>query len=575
MFKGLRNFVRVLAFLAILLLLAADLPAGLAAGPNARLLWNTFLGPTGPANPSITVRDVAVDPAGNIYIVGDTHCVWDLPGTCLTSDYLGFVAKLNNSGVRQWITFLGSRNNEVPPGTSLHLDYAFAVVLDTRGNVYVGGTSYASWGTPIKPHAGSDDGFVAKLDGNGVLQWNTFFGSSAMDEAWDLDVDAAGNAYVLGWGNAPWAEPPLNPIAGGYDAYVAKLDPDGQRLWYTFLGSPAYDNAAGLAVDPEGNTYITGTSDARWGNPRRPYTDAGVYVAMLNPQGGLVWNTFTGGSSYFSLHPAEIAVDASRNIYLTGMGGPWGNGLVPFVGTTNVFLAKFSSNGDELWHTYMGSDGVHEARDLTVDSGGSVYVAGESSASWDTPEAPFSGEWDVFAAKFTPDGTRLWHTFMGSTGGEMGFGIAVDPALDVVVVGQSALTWGAPVQPFGSGYYDGFVAKWITGAPGAPTVLSPAGITGNTSPAYVWMPAGPAAKYDLAVYPQGSPTPVVQGTDLAALTYCQSLVCTYSPGIPLAYGTYQVQARAGNDYGWSEWSPPVGFTVLENVHPVYLPVIIR
>ena len=81
-----------------------------------------------------------------------------------------------------------------------------------------------------------------------------------------IAVDGSGNIYVAGWTESTWGTP-IDPYAGGRDAFVAKLNSSGERLWHTFMGSSGWDEALSVAVDGDGNVYVTGTSDASWGIP--------------------------------------------------------------------------------------------------------------------------------------------------------------------------------------------------------------------------------------------------------------------------------------------------------------------
>jgi hypothetical protein len=125
------------------------------------------------------------------------------------------VVKLNSSGVLQWHTFLGSSGTDRDP----------SVVADSSGNLYITGHSYLTWGLPINPHAGDllyPDIFLAKLNSSGALQWHTFLGSNS--DYWGLDVaaDGSGNLYVTSLNYGSWGSP-INPHAGEWDAFVAKI----------------------------------------------------------------------------------------------------------------------------------------------------------------------------------------------------------------------------------------------------------------------------------------------------------------------------------------------------------------
>ena len=186
-----------------------------------------------------------------------------------------------------WNTFLGSSANDQGQG----------IAVDGSGNLYVTGSSYASWGSPPAgmEFKGSSDAFVAKLNPGGQLLWHVFLGSADTDQGQGIAVDGSGNVFVTGYSDAGWgANPPaVRPFSvGGSDAFVAKLDAaTGALLWHTFLGSSYTDKGQGLAVDQSGNAYVIGTSDAAWGrSPRRfsPFSTGGsdAFVAKLDGDPG-------------------------------------------------------------------------------------------------------------------------------------------------------------------------------------------------------------------------------------------------------------------------------------------------
>ena len=163
-----------------------------------------------------------------------------------------------------WNTFLGG-------GLFTTNDDGRAIAVDASGNVYVGGHSSRSWGSPLRPYLGNTDAFVAKLDASGALVWNTFLGGSGADEGRGIAVDASGNVYVGGYSNATWGSP-VQAHSGDGDAFAAKLDASGALVWNTFLGSSGDDWGLAIAVDASGNVYVGGYSFATWGIPLRPHS---------------------------------------------------------------------------------------------------------------------------------------------------------------------------------------------------------------------------------------------------------------------------------------------------------------
>lgn len=153
-----------------------------------------------------------------------------------------------------WNTFLGGAD----------ADYGVGVAMDASGNVYAIGTSAASWGDPIRAFTPggefTNDAFVAKLDKNGNLLWNTFLGGTGSEEGLGIAVDTSGNVYVTGFSEVAWG---TGTVAGPEDAFVAKLNTSGTLQWNTFLGGSSYDEGYAIALDTDGNPCVTGDRDRK------------------------------------------------------------------------------------------------------------------------------------------------------------------------------------------------------------------------------------------------------------------------------------------------------------------------
>ncbi len=340
--------------------------------------------------------------------------------------------------VAVWHTYMGSAGD----------DYSNAIALDTNGNIYLAGWSAATWGTPINPHSGGQDCFVAKLNSSGVLQWNTFMGAAGDDHGKGIALDAAGNIYIGGYSNATWGTP-VNPYAGEDECFIAKLSSSGVLQWNTFLGSPGFDQPYDLAADPVGNAYICGWSSQTWGTPvNAPTGGPDAFVAKVGSNGVRLWNTFMGGNEVDICH--SLAVDTNGNVCLVGRSyTTWGFPVNAYAGDADAFAAKLNSSGVRLWNTFLGSAGTDEGSSVAVDASGNLYVVGASAATWGTPVNLFAGMGDAFAAKLDTNGVRAWNTFMGSaTGGETGMAVAVNTRGDVFTFNNGTDIWGSPTYPF-------------------------------------------------------------------------------------------------------------------------------
>ena len=505
---------------------------------DPELAWSTYLGGSGGARFSgfDGGNGVAVDAAGNVLVTGWTE-TRDFATTGGAFDRSrggngdAFVTKLTSSGSLMWSTYLGGSDG--PHSDFGGMEQGTDIAVDAGGNVLVTGKT-ASRDFPTTAGAfdrslgGHEDAFVAKLSSGGRLDWSTYLGGSdgphsnfgGSDGAGGIAVDAGGNVLVTGKTASrdfPTTAGAFDRSLGGYeDAFVAKLTSSGSLMWSTYLGGTdgpqsnfgGMEDGADIAIDAAGNVLVTGRTDSNnfpttagaFDRSLGGYEDA--FVTKLTSNGSLSWSTYLGGSdgphSDFggSDFAAGIAVDSAGNVLVTGSTG---SGDFPTTsnafdrslgGDEDAFVTKLTSGGSVSWSTYLGgSDGPHSdfgGRDngagIAVDGAGNVLVTG-ATYSGDFPiiAGAFSdrlgGRQDAFVTKLTRDGRPFWSTYFGGSGdGEVGFGIAVDVAGDVLVTGSTesydfptnfeAFDWNL------GGGTDAFVAKiFIDGNPAWSTYL--------------------------------------------------------------------------------------------------------
>ena len=435
------------------------------------LTWNTFLGGSGSYYGDDKGYAIAVDGSGNVYVAGSSDAAWGSPVRAFTQGQPGdaFVAKLHSDGSLTWNTFLGGGGS----------DDGNAIAVDGSGNVYVAGSSAATWGTPVRPFTGpyNNDAFAAKLGGDGSLIWNTFLGGEGSDDGNAIAVDGSGNVYVAGDSNISWG----SPVQTKGTIFAAKLSAsDGSLTWNTFLGSYQDNNGCAIAVDGSGNVYVAGSSYPGWGSPVRAFTTwlwlTDAFAAKLSSDGSLVWNTFLGGKGFDKGN--AIAVDGSGNVYVVGSSDfTWGYPKRGFTQSIHngdayedAFAAKLGSDGSLVWNTFLGGDGIDTGNSIAMDGNGNVHVAGSSSATWgcrggaDCTVRAYTAGQDAFAAQLGSDGILAWDTFLGGSGSDTGNSIAMDGSGNIYLAGSSDATWGSPVRAHTAGS-DAFVLKLGQGAP--------------------------------------------------------------------------------------------------------------
>ena len=358
------------------------------------------------------------------------------------------------------------------------------IAVDRTGNAYITGGTSTGFPTvnPLQPgNGGSTDAFVSKFNSTGsALIYSTYLGGSGADVGSCIAVDSSGNAYVTGQTNStdfPTASPLQPANGGGYDAFVAKLNPTGSALVYsTYLGGKGDDFGAGIVADTSGNAYVTGGTKSTNFPTMKPLqsTNGGTgnaFVAKLNPTGSaLVYSTYLGGSGYDG--GASIAVHLG-NAYVTGQATstnfPTVNPLQPaYGGAGDAFVAMVNRSGSALvYSTYLGGSANDRANSIAVDGAGNAYLTGSTNSNNFPTMKPLQGNrrggLDAFVTKINPTGSALvYSTYLGGSQDDSGSAIAVDQSGNAYVTGYTTSTnfrTVKPLQATNAGLSDAFAVK--------------------------------------------------------------------------------------------------------------------
>jgi hypothetical protein len=439
-------------------------------------------------------RGIAVDGSRNAYVVGSasssetTFPVTVGPDlTCDQSDD-AFIARIRTDGTGfVYAGYIGGTGTERATGVAVGGD----------GSAYVTGYAAEGSGFPVLvgpglTHSGGYDAFVAKVApaGTGLTYCGYIGGDSPEDYGLGIAVDSGGSAYVVGETSSAEASfpvtggPDTSYNGGTSDAFVAKVMANGAGLVYAgYLGGSGRDRASGVAVDGDGNAYVTGSAGTGFPTtvgPDLTFNGASgdAFVAKVNSAGsGLVYSGYIGGP----LEDWGNAISV-RDGYAYVAGGTWsGEAHFPVtVGpdlTINFsydgFVAKVAQDGTGFaWCGYLGGSQPDVIQGIAVDPAGRACVAG-ATLSAETQNFPVAGgpdlTWnggtnDAFVARVKADGTGLDYAgYIGASGADEAQGIAVDSSGDVYVVGYTdSPTPGFPVvgpDLLGNGQRDAFVAK--------------------------------------------------------------------------------------------------------------------
>ncbi|MHA1556306.1 MAG: SBBP repeat-containing protein [Candidatus Heimdallarchaeota archaeon] len=427
-------------------------------------------------------QGIVVDASGNCYICGYTSSP-NFPTLNAFDDsynesYDVFVSKISSNGSLLWSTYLGGSGGD--SGYSIAIDFAgnCYVVGDTGSTNFTTLNAYDNI-----YNGGSKDVFISKFNSNGTLLWSTYLGGNVYDYGKSVVVDSLGDCYITGYTNStnfPTLHSYCGTFGGGlYDVFVAKFESTGSLLWSTYLGGSENDQGFGIAVDADNICYVTGLTRSSNFPTLNPYDDYLVnsgsslaFILKFSTSGNLLWSTYFGGSGSDSGN--GITIDKNRDCYITGYTSstdfPTLNACNnTFNGWMDCFASKFSSDGNLLWSTYLGGSNEDYGYSIAVDTKGNCFVTGYTCSSDFLTFKAFDESYnlfeDGFVTKYSSDGDLIWSTLIGGSKDDKSYGIAINTEGNCYIVGlvcsENFPVSNAYDTSFNGGWRDAFVTKFV------------------------------------------------------------------------------------------------------------------
>jgi hypothetical protein len=542
----------VRATLALFLWLSAPL----AVAQNQ--LWIQQLG-TG--NEDYTAA-AAPDGSGGVFVGGGTS--GDLGGTN-SGSHDAWLARFDGAGNQLWIRQSGTSADEL----------VRAAAPDGSGGVYVSGWTDGSLGGP---HAGDYDAWIARYDSAGSQLWIRQLGTKGLDAARTVSSDGSGGMYVGGWTERSLG----GPNAGSYDAWLARYDSAGNQVWIRQFGTSSGDQAYSSAPDGSGGIFIGGLTYGSLGGPNTS-NGSDAWIARYDRAGNRLWIRQLGAS--IEEYVAAAAPDGSGGVYITGethgiLGGTTGT-------SDDAWVARYDGAGSQLWIRQMGGKAsVDHALAAAPDGLGGVYIAGTTSGSLGGTNA--GGGADSWLAQYDSAGDRLWILQLGTNGADEAWAAAPNGQGDVFVGGMTTGSLGGPNAGLRDAWFAryeepcGAIATYCTAkansagclpavaASGTPSASAGSGFTISTKDVL-------DNKFGLYFYGKSGPSNVpFQGGTLCAQLPLVRTMLQNSGGTAPCGGTFQIDFNAyvasgadpallsGQQVWLQTWSRDPGFAPPDN-----------
>jgi hypothetical protein len=284
------------------------------------------------------------------------------------------------------------------------------------------------------------------------IHWAKRAIGNQLDEGNGITIDNSGNTYITGqyesstlnFGTVSITNNSTNNAA---DAFVAKFDVSGNCLWAKTIGGIGDENGTAIAVDGDGNIFVTGyyvsSSFTIETQTLTNHGDRDVFLIKFNNAGDLLWATSPGGT--WDDEAYGVSCDGNGNAYITGL--YWGNSMnfesstITSNGDIDAFLAKYTSSGTLEWAKTIGGTGDERGNGIKTDAAGNIYLTGD----YDSPSVNFgantlsnSGTYDeyMFIANYTTSGTNVWaKSGYSNSASTSGSGVSLDQSGNCYVGG--------------------------------------------------------------------------------------------------------------------------------------------
>ena len=364
-----------------------------------------------PSTGTTTLQSSVIDSNGNVYVVGNATGNFGNQLNQGSQDV--YLSKYDSAGNLQWTQMLGSA------GTAA----GYSIALNPKGGVVVAGSTTADLSTAAVAD-GNTDSFVASYDASGNQNWQTQIQTLANNQAQAVSVDSSGNVFI--GGQVTGVIGAGQTSSGSSDAYVTKLDSTGKIVYEQQFGTAGKDQVASTATTSDGGLVVASVQNgdaivSKYANGDA--TQAPEWSVNLGSlQNGSLGNLAVSGNQvYLSGTTANSALTANGQARVANQSSGGQNGFV-------FNLTDQGASATANFVSYVGNGGNTSANALTVDSNGTVYVAGSTTGTFSGQTRTEASVSNMFVAALTSNGSVNWtQQFGGMDGQSAGQGISIDP----------------------------------------------------------------------------------------------------------------------------------------------------
>ncbi|MFM9987594.1 T9SS type B sorting domain-containing protein [Flavobacterium sp.] len=406
--------------------------------------------------------DIITDDNLNVYISGSSDSQNNIATSGTHQSNLNgqrnlFIAKLDTNSNRIWGTYLTSE-------AGLNNSQSCHLAIDSNHNIYVAGDELnnsfiGTAGTFQEFKNNYFEGFLVKLNLNGIKQWGTYFGGSGNESIYSICLDPTDNIYIAGqtfssdFNTTSTAH--QNVMNGSSDGFIIKFDTTGNRIWNTYYGGLGFDGFTGINYSSSGYIYATGlqrslTNIATLGSfqPTTAAVTGGGMIIKFDLNGNRIWGSYIADNS--TIHKTVLKNNSlcflgiTNNPNIATTGSLFDTFQIPPAGSSlnsgsNGYLLNFNIQTQQInWGTYFIDNNLGG---LSIDNNDNVYFAGytrinnniTTTNSFMPTKNPIALK--NFLIKLNTSGQRIWGTYSGGNLSEQAGYCTVDSNNDIYICG--------------------------------------------------------------------------------------------------------------------------------------------
>ncbi len=334
-------------------------------------------------------ENIALSNTGEIFLSGTTRTNLDNQNV---DDYEAYIIKFDRDGNKEWVELVGGSEE----------DFSGGLIIDNENNIYITGGTQSN--LDDQANFGNRDVFLSKLNSSGDNEWTRLLGTTSPYEYGnDLAIDSDGFIYLTGVLGGDIDNEELNTV---HDAFITKYDSNGDKQWLKFLNGSQKGDASSVAIDSEDNIYFAGYTegnvDDQINNRRRGF------ISKVNSEGARQWTRLTGNNVI------NLEIDENDSIYSIGVLDQDGS----------QFIAKYEKDGEQSWIQEINSDANIDARGLTINEEGYIFVSGSTDGNLD--DQINNGSEDIFISKYDSNGNKNWSKLLSSENNETSYSLEIN-----------------------------------------------------------------------------------------------------------------------------------------------------